>query len=105
MGLSELQTRAYHYLMSTCSVDNIFDRYFDPYTKSPTHASIRSIYQQFLARNWDKIRTSGQWAQLLRRYRATQSNDEAEYLLELMCEILNAVTWDPKISGFIAKAH
>src|SRR5277367_1714323 len=47
MGLSELQTRAYHYLMSTCSVDNIFDRLFDPYTKSPTHASIRSIYQQF----------------------------------------------------------
>jgi len=105
MGLSELQTRSYHYLMSTCSVDNIFDRYFDPYCKSPTHASIRNIYQQFLARNWDKIRTSGQWAQLLRRYRATQSNEEADYLLELMCEILNAVTWDPKLSGFIAKAH
>jgi hypothetical protein len=105
MGLGELQARAYHYLMSTTSVDNIFDRYFDPYCKAAAHAPVRSIYQQFLARNWDKIRTSGQWATLLRRYRATQRDDEAEYLLEVMCEILNAVTWDPKLSNFIAKAH
>jgi hypothetical protein len=105
MGLAELQARAYHYLMSTTSVDNIFDRYFDPYCKAASHAPVRGIYQQFLARNWDKIRTSGQWAALLRRYRATQRDDEAEYLLEVMCEILNAVTWDPKISNFLTKAH
>jgi len=96
MGLSELQTRAYHYLMSTCSVDNIFDRLFDPYCKSATHAPVRGVYRDFLARNWNDIRSSGQWATLLRRYRATQRDDEAEYLLEAICEILNAVSWDLK---------
>ena len=101
MCLSELQTRAYHYLMSTCSVDNIFDRLFDPYCKVATHAPVRTVYQQFLARNWDKVRSSGQWANLLRRYRATQRDDEAEYLLEAMCEILNAVTWDHKLTNFL----
>ena len=101
MGLSELQTRAYHYLMSTCSVDNIFDRLFDPYCKVTTHAPVRGVYQQFLAKNWDQVRSSGQWANLLRRYRATQRDDEAEYLLEAMCEILNAVTWDHKLTNFL----
>ena len=106
MGLGELQTRAYHFLMSTCSVDNIFDRLFDPYCKSTTHAPVRSLYQGFLAKNWDQIRQSGQWATLLRRYRATQREEEAEYLLEVLCEILNAVTWDPKITNiFTPKAH
>jgi hypothetical protein len=101
MGLSELQTRAYHYLMSTCSVDNIFERLFDPYCKVATHAPVRGVYQQFLARNWDAVRSSGQWANLLRRYRNTQRDDEAEYLLEAMCEILNAVTWDHKLTNFL----
>jgi hypothetical protein len=105
MGLTELQSRAYHFLMSTTSVDNIFDRLFDPYCKSTTHAPVRSVYQGFLARNWETIRQSGQWAQLLRRYRATQEDEEAEYLLEVLCEILNAVTWDPKLTSFISKAH
>ena len=105
MSLVELQKRSYHFLMSTCSVDNIFERLFDPYCKSVTHGPVRSLYQSFLARNWEKIRQSGQWATLLRRYRATQREDEAEYLLEVMCEILNAVTLDPKVQSFIAKAH
>jgi hypothetical protein len=105
MNLTELQTRAYHYLMSTCSVDNIFDRLFDPYCKHSTHAPVRSVYQHFLARNWDKVRSSGQWGNLLRRYRSTQRDDEAEYLLEAMCEILNAVTWDHKLSNFLPGKH
>ena len=101
MKLSGLQTRAYHYLLSTCSVDNIFERLFDPYCKAATHASVKLIYQQFLAKNWDKVRNSGQWATLLRRYRATQRDEEAEFLLESICEILNAVSWDVKVSNFI----
>lgn len=101
MGLAELQTRAYHYLMSTCSAENIFDRLFDPYCKAATHAPIRTIYQQFLARNWDKVRSSGQWAALLRRYRSTRHDDEAESLLDAICEILNALTWDHKIAKFL----
>jgi hypothetical protein len=96
MGLMELQGRAHHYLSSTCSVDNIFDRLFDPYCKAPTHAPVRSVYQKFLARNWEVVRASGQWHGLLRRYRATQREDEAEHLLETMVSILNSVTWDPK---------
>jgi hypothetical protein len=101
MGLSELQTRAYHYLMSTCSVDNIFERLFDPYCKAQTHAPVRGVYQQFLASNWEKVRGSGQWVTLLRRYRTTQRDDEAEFLLEAMCEILGAVTWDHKLTNFL----
>jgi hypothetical protein len=101
MGLVELQTRAYHYLMSTCSVDNIFDRLFDPYCKAVAHAPVRTVYQQYLARNWEQVRSSGQWVTLLKRYRATQREDEADYLLEAMCEILNAVTWDHKLSHFL----
>jgi len=96
MGLMELQGRAHHYLSSTCSVDNIFDRLFDPYCKAPTHAPVRSVYQKFLARNWEVVRASGQWHALLRRYRSTQREDEAEHLLETMVSILNSVTWDPK---------
>ena len=96
MGLKDLQTRAYHYLMSTCSVDNIFDRLFDPYCKTSTHAPVRGVYQQYLAKNWDKIRSSGQWANLLKRYRSTKQEDEAEYLLQAICDILNAATWDHK---------
>jgi len=96
MGLMELQGRAYHYLSSTCSVENIFDRLFDPYCKAPTHAPVRGVYQQFLARNWDQVRSHGAWHSLLRRYRATQREDEAEYLLETMVSILGAVTWDQK---------
>jgi hypothetical protein len=102
MGLAELQTRAYHYLMSTCSVENIFDRLFDPYCKAATHAPVRGVYQQFLARNWDKVRSSGQWGTLLRRYRSTQREDEAEYLVDAMCEILNALTWDSKHAATVA---
>jgi hypothetical protein len=101
MGLVELQTRAYHYLMSTCSVENIFDRLFDPYCKSTTHAAVRSVYQNFLASNWTQIRQSGQWGLLLKRYRSTQSDDEANFLLEAMCEILNAVTWDHKLTNLL----
>ena len=104
MGLVELQTRAYHYLMSTCSVENIFDRLFDPYCKSATHAPVRNVYQQFLARNWDKVRSSGQWGTLLRRYRSTQREDEAESLLDAMCEILNALTWDHKLTKYLPKS-
>ena len=101
MGLTELQTRAYHYLMSTCSADNIFDRLFDPYCKATTHAPVRNVYQQYLARNWDTIRGSGQWAQLLRRYRSSQREDEAETILEAICEILSAVTWDHKLTNWV----
>jgi hypothetical protein len=101
MGLPELQTRAYHYLMSTCSVDNVFDRLFDPYCQAPGHAPVQAVYQQFLARNWENVRSSGQWSGLLKRYRRTQREDEAQYLLEAICEILNAVTWDHRFEGFL----
>jgi hypothetical protein len=101
MGLQELQTRAYHYLMSTCSVDNIFDRLFDPYVKTETHAPVRSVYRQYLSRNWENIRSSGQWGTLLRRYRSTQRDDEAEFLLDAIVEILNAVTWDHKLDNLL----
>jgi len=99
MGLGELQGRAYHYLSSTCSVDNIFDRLFDPYCKAPTHAPVRGVYQQFLARNWETVRAQGQWHALLRRYRSTQREDEADHLLDTMVSILNSVTWDPKAAA------
>lgn len=103
MGLPELQTRAYHYLMATCSVDNVFDRLFDPYCQAEGHAPVRAVYQQFLARNWENVRSSGQWSGLLKRYRRTQREDEAQYLLDAICEILNAVTWDHKFDGLLLK--
>jgi hypothetical protein len=96
MGLLELQGRAYHYLLATCTVDNIFDRLFDPYCKVTEHREVRIVYQQYLAKNWIQIRSHGAWHQLLRRYRTTQREDEADHLRETMVGILNAVTWDPK---------
>jgi len=103
MSLTDLKTRVYHYLLSTCSVDNIFERLFDPYCQARGHAPVRAVYRHFLAANWDNVRSSGQWPALLRRYRRTQREDEAQYLLEAICEILNAVTWDHKFEHLLLK--
>ena len=59
-----LETRCYHYLRSTCTEENIIERLFDT-PGCAHHDKIRDMYLEYVYENFETIKTTKQWEEML----------------------------------------
>jgi hypothetical protein len=62
--VEELENRCYHYLRSTCTKENIIERLFDT-PECSHHDKIRDMYLEFVHKNFEIIKTTKQWEEML----------------------------------------
>jgi hypothetical protein len=62
--VEELENRCYDYLRSTCTGENIIDRLFNT-PECAHHDKIRDMYLEYVYENFETIKTTKQWEEML----------------------------------------
>ena len=89
--LEELENRCCHYLRSTCTPENLVERLFDN-PECAHHDRIRNIYLEYLNKNFESIKTTKHWEEMLLNMKDC-SEEVVAHKSRLLLEITSKMTF------------